>query len=281
MVKLPLSSYDATPPELTLSSSAYAAKLGSSLAVGDYDSDGNVDIAVGAPAAGASGAGAVQLFMGNGNSTFTRLQYIPSPSGAAGDEFGFALANARTGNGTGTELVVGAPGKKQGSVRTGAAFRYRYTVGTSLSGMLGVQDIFPGSATQVQRFGHALAQGQLLGSSLPELLVGAPGYASGTGRVVVMAPSGGNLTHDREVSVSASGGSRFGTSIAVGGMTAYAANDLGDATANPSFFVGAPGESLLPGSAVGGRVYGYNTAASASFLRLSLQQESSTPWSQN
>lgn len=281
VVKLPISDYDAVPAELTLSSSAYAAKLGTSLAVGDYDSDGNLDIAVGAPAAGSSGAGAVQLFMGNGNSTFTRLQYIASPSGASGDEFGFALANARTGNGTGTELVVGAPGKKQGSVRTGAAFRYQYTVGPALSGMLGVQDIYPGSATQVQRFGHALAQGQLFGSSLPELLVGAPGHSSGAGRVVVMAPSGGNLAYDREMNVSASGGSRFGTSIAVGGITVYAANDLGEATDNPTFFVGAPSDSLMPGYSVGGRVYGYNTGATTSFLRVSLEQESSTPWSKN
>ncbi len=86
------------------------AQFGASLAIGDLDGNGQVDLAVGAPGAGYSGvegAGAVFLFSPLASTTVLDVRGLASPS--AGDAFGAAVTIGKVG--TQDTLAVGASGK--------------------------------------------------------------------------------------------------------------------------------------------------------------------------
>ena len=263
--------------------STSTGKFGASLAVGDFDGDGQRDIVVGEPGAGSPTRGAVTLFRGNGTRDLTRHQIIYSPDGAAGDEFGFAVepSNVVTTNGARSELVVGAPGKKQGSVRTGAAFVYEWRSNGGLAGFVPIQEIYPGSTTDPQRFGHAFTSARLLGGdSTFELVVGAPNFDGSRGRVVIMSPSNGQYTTVRAIGgpTSTMPAPRFGSALAVGAVRVDYLALPGDAGADPNLFVGAPAASIGSAFTTSGAVYGYNNTASGSYLRTTLHQGKRSPF---
>lgn len=86
------------------------ASFGASLAIGDLDGNGAVELAVGAPGAtyaGAAGAGAVYLFSPLVSAAIADVRGLSSAS--AGDAFGAAVAIGRVGSQD--TLVVGARGK--------------------------------------------------------------------------------------------------------------------------------------------------------------------------
>ncbi len=267
---------------LTPFNSTSTGKFGASLAVGDFDGDGNADIVAGEPGAGSPTRGAVTLFRGNGTRDLSRYQIMYSPDGAAGDEFGFAVepSNVVTTNGR-NELVVGAPGKKQGNVRTGAAFVYEWRSNGGLAGFVPIQEIFPGSTTDPQRFGHAFTSARLLGGDTSvELVVGAPNFDGSRGRVVIMSPSNGQYT-----TVRAIGGPtplmpapRFGSALAVGTVRVEYPPLFGDMAADPDLFVGAPAASIAASFTTSGAVYGYNNTANGSYLKTTLHQGKRSPF---
>lgn len=87
-----------------------AAQFGASLAIGDLDGNGQVDLAVGAPNAsysGVEGAGAVFLFSPLSSATVLDVRGLASPN--AGDAFGASVAIGKVG--AQDTLAVGARGK--------------------------------------------------------------------------------------------------------------------------------------------------------------------------
>jgi hypothetical protein len=267
--------------ELLPDASPGAARFGTTLEVADLNGDGKRDLAVGAPDWGANGAGSVYLFMGNGTRALTRLQNITDPAGVRGDDFGFAIAAASVVPGNDwIELVVGAPGKKQGAVATGAVMVFARRNGGMLPSFAKVDDIYPGSTTDPQRFGHTLATGMLVGNATLEVVVGAPGFDGGAGRVVILTPRDGKLANVRDVRPGAiMPQPRFGSAIAAGTMKVWPGPLHGEPAQDPTFFVGAPAAALGPAGATAGLVYAYNSAPTDSFLRARIHQERSTPWS--
>src|SRR5262249_52023400 len=95
-------------PSFTLDSGHAEDGFGSALATGDVDGDGTPDIAVGAPAAG-DGAGAVTIWSGRTHKLLRELH------GAPGEHFGQSVALTYLAQDSMSDLIVGAPGWKDGA----------------------------------------------------------------------------------------------------------------------------------------------------------------------
>ncbi len=171
-------------------------RFGTAVAAGDFNHDGFVDLAVGAPGEGL-GSGAVFVFPGSVKG-LTCLAGFPCPTTIttgffitqnhatggvheAGDEFGAALAVGDF-DGDGIEdLAVGAPGDGQGAVKAGSAFVFPGADGSKAgltTGFRITQNHATGGVNEAgDRFGAAVAAGNIVGDAFPELLVGAPGDA--------------------------------------------------------------------------------------------------------
>lgn len=175
--------------------------FGRALASGDFDDDGYQDLAVGAPGEAPGGdpkSGVVYLFKGtaSGLVPWTHLsQETSSPDHPSlglnenGDEFGRALVAADFNNDGVTDLAVGAPGEQPpgGGNNAGAVFIYSGWPSVPSSDKAGLHaekaiyqgNMGAGADEADDRFGQALAAGNLNGSGGAELIVGAPGEKPG------------------------------------------------------------------------------------------------------
>ncbi len=208
------------------------ARLGSSIATGDIDGYGKVDMLVGAPSdppgvyASASAGYALLVSGKDGKIAFQWRGLQPD------DEFGAAVAIAGDWNQDGVlDLAIGAPGggfylgddKDRGEVRIvsgkdGAVVRdiggYEYAPSASLD-----------------RFGSAIAGiGDQDGDGFPEILIGDPWYGSDAGSVFVV---NGRLGVPTDQVAVGSGGDLLGAAVACAGFV--------DGDARMDFVVGAPG----------------------------------------
>jgi hypothetical protein len=95
-------------PLFTLEGKAADDGFGSALATGDVDGDGAADIAVGAPGAD-GGAGAVYIYSGRTQKLLRELH------GAPGERFGQSVALTFLQTDSMSDLIVGAPGWKDGA----------------------------------------------------------------------------------------------------------------------------------------------------------------------
>lgn len=253
----------------------------------DVDGDGTADLAIGVP--GEDGAGAVNV------------QYS---SGLPGQllthdwlERGWAYGSVLTcgdfdADGVG-DLVVGAPGAFDGE---GLAFWYGGTAGAALGPTWmpfgqGAGPGVPGLPEPGDRFGSALAAGDLTGDGIDDLVVGVPGdrteelwRSDRHGSVVVVPGSPADLAFadpglqlfpwaefdDEEFRASAG----FGTSVAVGQFVRGGAAELA---------VGAPRVSPRSQEKAkitfeGGRVYTFGASGERLAGTGVLHQDDSELW---
>jgi FG-GAP repeat len=230
-------------------------QFGFSLVSGDFNKDGFADLVIGSPneALGTTTAGAITLLRG----TTTGLQAgtwwdQPKLSGSneAGDQFGFALAAGDFNGDTWTDLAVGTPGEKPGggTAKSGLVYvakgasTFFSTTANPTGWWVGEGDA-GGTNENNDKFGAALAAGQVTSTPHADLVVGAPGEATGgaAGGAVSVVPghstgkSAGFYRTQNSAGESPETGDNFAASLAVGNLDGDAFLDIA---------AGAPNEAL-------------------------------------
>jgi Astacin (Peptidase family M12A)/FG-GAP repeat len=213
-------------------------QFGFSLAAGDFDRDGVVDLAIGVPQKHVGGVRSGEVIVITPQKfaqMLTRLEPDMVPSGAniAGARFGAHLlaANLDPDDGPTVDLIVGSPESATTKVESGAVYLFR----GSSSGITGKQLLRPSDRFDLGvgaiHFGTALAVGNFYGATTPgknaerALAIGAPnhdfnnskGSISRSGWVYLFRPSSTNvqLTQaDRVEEASPAAFDHFGTALA-------------------------------------------------------------------
>jgi hypothetical protein len=238
-------------------------RFGGALAAGDFDADGFDDLAVGVNGESVDGvedAGAVFVYKGS----VTGLQpwkILTQTVGNASlnmvaDAFGSALVAGDFDNDGRDELAIGAPldASASGQPRAGAVFVYEVTSGVwvfkNKLAQSAAQNVLSGD-----RFGIALAAGQLDASGGEDLVVGSPEDGSstkGAGTVFVYRQGKTYWTSlVQPAGAAPASADQFGLAVAIGDV---------DLNYRVDVVVGAPGK--LGGK---GRVFWFRGDANEPF----------------
>jgi hypothetical protein len=246
--------------------------FGAALAAGDFDGDGYDDLAIGAPNEKLNDkkdAGNVTVVYGspNGLRATGSLELSQATKDLfgdveSGDRFGNALAAGNVDDDRYDDLVIGVPGEDIGSkgssgavavlLGNGRAFGARFDESRSFSQ---ADDGVPGGSESDDRFGEALALGDVDEDSYDDVIIGAPGEsvgaASSAGAITVLFGSAdGTQAEGAQAITQASKGvpsaaerdDRFGRAVAAGDIDDDGAAEV---------VVGAPGEGAGDADAAG------------------------------
>ena len=217
----------ATPAATTLTGEEQGSYFGESVApAGDVNGDGYADVVIGAWGY-SSLTGRAYVYLGEADG----LRSTPATTltgVASGDRFGYSVAAAGDLNGDGyADVVVGAWGDTS---NTGRAYVY-------LGGASGLATpaatTLTGAAAGDQLGASVATAGDVNGDGYADLVVGAIGYSSFTGRAHVYLGGAGNLA-----AVAATTWTGEDTAIAFGASVATAGDVNGDGYAD--VVVGAP-----------------------------------------
>lgn len=240
-------------------SSAHEAgdRFGAALAAGNVTGDGKADLVVGSPGEDITVAntarvdvGAVSVFPGAATAFGTAFNKNQAgEANESGDNYGSALAIGDFNKSGGSDIAVGIPGEV---VTANGTDTKSGSVSLLLGPVSGTSAAWRADLLQTaealrngDRFGAALAVGEVNADATADLLVGAPGAAKGgpaNGGLAVLFPGRANATdslqparifQQSDVLAGSEAGDEFGGAVALGDFT-------GDGRAEG--FIGAPGE---------------------------------------
>ena len=170
--------------DVTITGEATGNRIGSSLASGDFNSDGKVDLAVGGTGY-TSNTGRAYIFYNDGSIPTTAATADVIITGETTvNYFGISLTSGDFNADGKTDLVVGA--SYYASVIGRAYIFY------SQNGQLSTNRTIVGNATG-DLFGFSMAPGDYNNDGLVDLVIGAPGYSTYTGRAYVFYNDGYTL----------------------------------------------------------------------------------------
>jgi hypothetical protein len=235
--------------------------FGAVLAAGDLDGEGGAEIAVGAPGDGPKSQGSVTVLDPVARTADYVSQDEPGIGGSRErlDHFGSALAIGDFDGDGRAELAIGVPGEEGDE---GASTGYSEGAVQILDGgslrQTGRTWTGRGHRGPYDRFGAALASGDLTGDGTDDLAVGAPGRSAVT---VLRGRDGSGLTARKAETIGSPLGpdGQFGWSLAVrrgglligapgaagyGGAVASVGGSFGGAAAEP--VASAPATSVVP-----------------------------------
>ena len=182
--------------------------FGAAIAIGNLTSGLSGGLAIGAPGL----TGFVYAYSGAG----AFLGSISAPSPAGGDRFGAALTIGHLRFVTHDTLAVGAPGAAGGGL---VALYDVATTGITRVKTITQSDV-PGMAPEAgDRFGAALAHGDLDDDLIDDLVVGVPGENAGQGVVALVhgnSLAGWTWRGEKLDGFPSQAGDGFGTSVAAG-----------------------------------------------------------------
>ncbi len=234
-------------------------EFGRTLAAGDFDGDGNVDLVIGVPGesvGGDSEAGAVHVLYraqngyGSPDDQFWNQGQLSGQTAEADENFGAALA-AGDFNGDGyDDLAVGVPGQDLGTLSNAGVVNVLYGSASGLTSTgylvliqgLGLQD----TAEENDYLGQTLTTGDFNGDGYTDLAVGVPQEDIGTnvnaGAVNVIYGSASGLSNagnqfwrqGNGIQGAAEANDYFGFALAAGDFDGNGCDDLA---------IGAPLES--------------------------------------
>ena len=190
-----------------------SSNFGNSLAPGDFNADGKIDLVVGAWIY-SSQTGRTYIFYNDGSIPTTAATADVIITGEASSNFGFPLASGDFNADGKTDLAVGASGY---SFSTGRTYIF-YNDGSIPTTAATADVIITGEATS-NYFGNSLASGDWNSDGKTDLAVGAYGYGSNRGRVYMYTFNDGVITGEAT-------NNAFGYSLASGDFNADGKTDL-------------------------------------------------------
>jgi FG-GAP repeat/FG-GAP-like repeat len=232
----------AATADVALTGETTSTAYSSALATGDFNSDGRVDLVVGAEEY-SSNRGRTYMYTFNDNVI---------TGGATGDTFGTALASGDFNSDGKVDLVVSAPAY---STATGRV--YIFYNGSSSITSSSADVTITGEATS-NNFGKSLTTGDLNADGKVDLVVGATGYSTSTGRIYIFNNDGSIPTTAATANTIITGettNNLFGSALATGDLNADGEIDL---------VVGAYGYSTSTGRAYIFHGGGFITSSAAS-----------------
>ncbi|MBP5993292.1 MAG: FG-GAP repeat protein [Candidatus Moranbacteria bacterium] len=204
----------AATADVTITGETTSNYFGRSLASGDLNADGRIDLVVGATSYSSS-TGRAYLFYNDGSIPTTAATADVIITGeTTGNSFGYSLTTGDLNADGRTDLAVGATGYSSGKGRT-----YLYTWNDG---------VITGETTS-NSFGYRLTAGDLNADGKTDLVVGASDYSSFTGRAYIFYNDGSIPTTAASADVVITGGATndlFGAGLASGDWNADGKTDL-------------------------------------------------------
>ncbi len=188
-------------------------RFGTSLAAGDFNGDGHLDLAIGVPyetVGGAANAGTVYILYGGpvglttlGSQVWSGNSPGLGNSAQVGDVFGFALAAGDFNHDGFVDLAIGINGKDVGAATSAGMVQILYgsSAGLAANGSQIWNQNSPGIEGVAEiddRFGYALAAGDFNGDGFVDLAIGVPfedvGGVASAGAMNIIFGSASGLT---------------------------------------------------------------------------------------
>ena len=225
--------------DVTITGEATGNYFGYAVTAGDLNADGETDLAVSAQRY-SSDTGRAYIFHNDGSIPTTAATADVTITGASSNHsFGSALASGDF-NGDGTiDLVAGAP-----SVGADHGAAYIFHNDGSIPTAAGSADVIISSGESSSNyFGSDMTSGDFNGDGRTDLVIGAYGYSTSTGRVYIFYNDGSIPTTPATADVIITGNAindRFGSALVSGDFNVDGRSDLA---------IGAPGYSTNTGRA--------------------------------
>ncbi|MBP5993277.1 MAG: FG-GAP repeat protein, partial [Candidatus Moranbacteria bacterium] len=228
----------AATADVIITGEATGDNFGVSLTAGDLNADGKTDLAVGAHGY-STNTGRAYIFYNDGSIPTTAATADVTITGeTTNNYFGVSLTTGDLNADGKTDLAVGAHGY---STNTGRAYIF-YNDG-SIPTTAATADVIITGETTNNYFGISLTTGDLNADGKTDLIVGAEGYSTNTGRAYIFYNDGSIPTTAATADVTITGeatGDYFGATLTVGDLNADGKTDLA---------VGAHGYSTYTGRA--------------------------------